>query len=247
MTTNKIKLIQHTHLDNNELFEVGWFPKYLEKEDLLNSSKLNCLEIRSEDLKDNDDLFFRAMNDLTGITWLLLKNLGEVFLILVEHKISAKSRLRTYKGLFPNNSQIKKGDFIEEEITVDRNSSFFIGIIKITESNKDECLILARNFLQAFFLISGEQHDGVFSRDFLKWVAVILNIKHSVSVNYMRLIPKICVGGDMIMSFGWDARGDYVNSRLFYLVVKKMKVEAAVTKILSFLGKGSEGHPIIES
>jgi hypothetical protein len=235
METNKVKLIHHTRLATNELFEVGWFPKYLGKEDLLRSDDLRCLEIRIDGLKDNDKLFFRAMDDLSNISWQLLRNLDEKFLIIVDHKISAKNRVKTYKGLFSSNSQIRKGDFIEEEITADGDSSFFIGMARATEWNRDECLYLARNFLQAFFLISDERYDEIFSREYLKWIAGTLNKKHSVSVNYMKLIPKICASGDMTMSFGWDARGDYVNSRLFYQMEKETYMKVAATQVQSLL------------
>lgn len=231
MLVSKVKLLLHSDLENEEIFEVGWFPQHLEAGDKAKAESLRCLEIRIDGLRNNDGLYSDATQTLTEIAWQLCSaNLGKAYLVLAEDQLLPKSKVRTYKGLFSNKGQIKRGDNTEWEVELDEGWSFFVGMAPITEANRDESLLLASYFFRAFILFSTEQTISPNGRNFLKSIVPYLDVKGTIWVNYMKLIPGLCRDGLVIISFGYhDTREEYVNLRLFF----NREIESLIRKAVN--------------
>ncbi len=212
-----VKLILHSHLEGNEIFEVGWFPQDLAAADKDKVKDIHCLEVRVDGLGGKDGVFDEHAHQIRNdIAWQLSDGrLGKAYLVLVEHRQLPKNRVRSYKKLFPYKGQIKQGDHIEFELELEEGWSYFVGMAPITKDNKDECFALAKDFMQAFVLIPGEPTTNVYSREFLEAIIPCLDTRGSISIDYLKLIPKLCSQGLMIFSFSSDLRGNYINIRLF--------------------------------
>ncbi len=237
MLSDKIKLILYSHLEASEFFEVGWFPQYLADADKDKAQNIYCLEVRIDGLGNNDELDEQAIQILTKIAWQLSNGVvGRAYLILVEDQSHPKSRLKTYKGLFPYKGQIKQGDYIEFEFELKTHPGwfFFAGMAPITENNRDECFALARNSMQAFVLTSMGQTTDVYNREFIESIIPCLNARRmSISIDYMKLIPMLCSQSLMVFSFGSDVRGDYRNIRPFFNGEVKSLVQQAIDNAVS--------------
>lgn len=213
----QVELIIHSHLESEERFEVGWSPKYLDESDKSRAENLRCLEIRIGGLK-NDESYDAAMETLTEVAQRLsIEQIVKAYLVLLEDQTLPRNRVRSHKGLFEKGGQIKQGDYTEHEVSLEENWSLFTGMATITEANIDECLSLAREFYRAFIILSGEQTENIYGREFLESLVTCLSIKGSIWVNYMKLIPKVCEDGLMVLAFGaGDTRGEYANLKLFF-------------------------------
>jgi hypothetical protein len=238
--SDNVRLILHSHLEASEIFEVGWFPQHLTDDDKDKARDIYCLEVKIDGLGDDDDLDEQAIQILTRIAWQFSDGaLGRAYLVLVEDQSHPRSRIRTYKGLFPYKGQIKQGEYIEFEFELEAHPGwfFFAGMAPITKNNRDECFALARNFMRAFVLISIEQMTDVYNREFLESIISCVNARRmSISIEYMKLIPMLCSQGLMVFSFGSDARGDYRNIRPFFDGEVKDLVQQAINDAVKLSG-----------
>jgi hypothetical protein len=218
--SDNVGLTFHSRLEASEVFEVGWFPQDIADDDKDKAQDIYCLEVRIDGLEDDDELDEQAIQILTRIAWRLSDGvLGRAYLVLVEPRSLPRSRIRTYKGLFPYKGQIKQGEYIEFEFELEAHPGwfFFVGMAPITKNNRDECFALTRDFTRAFVLISSEQTTSVYTRDFLESIISCLSARRmSISIEYMKLIPMICSQGLAVFSFRSDSRGDYRNISLFF-------------------------------
>jgi hypothetical protein len=246
MLSDNIRLILHSHLEDSEIFEVGWFPQYLADDDKDKAQDIYCLEVRMDSLGDDDELDEQAIQILTRIAWRISDGvLGRAYLFLVEQQSLPTSRIRTYKGVFPYKGQIKQGDYIEFEFELEAHPgwSFFAGITPIAKNNRDECFALARYFMRAFVLISIEQTTNIYTREFLESVISCLRTgRMSISIEYMKLIPMVCSQGLVVFSFGSDTRGDYRNIRLFFNGKVKSLVQQAINDAVSEIAQSGTGY-----
>lgn len=234
MSSSKVKLILHSRLEDEEALDVGWSPKYLAPDDRRKAQGISCLEIRIDGLRNDDVLYDESMQSLREIFRQLSDGqLGKAYLVFVEHLVRPKTKVRSYKGLFPYKGQIKQGEYIEHEIDTDERNSFFLGISPITKVNRDECFSIAGDFMRAFVLLSSAQAPSFYSRTFLESLSHYLETRGSVSFNYMALIPAICSDGMMMYSFG-DTRGDYVNIGLFFSEEMKTVVQKVADDIRDY-------------
>lgn len=237
MLSKNLKLILHSHLEENEILEVGWSSKYLSDDDRDKARDIYCLEVRIDGLGDNDELDEQAIQILTRIAWQFSDGvLGRAYLVLVDHQSLPKSRVRSYKGLFPYKGQIKQGDYIEFEFELEAHPGwfFFVGMTPITKNNRDECFALTRDFTRAFVLISSEETTSIYTRELLESMIPCLSAgRMSISIDYLKLIPKVCSQGLLIFSFASDTRGDYRNIRLFFNREVKSQVQQAVNSAVS--------------
>jgi hypothetical protein len=267
MIESKIHLVFHSDLEE-EIFDIGWFPKYLEAKDKDLTKEICCFEFRvdiprealfmayvrrtdavDEELPQDvdsagntfsslrqfhaahDAAFEDAIEALTKTAWQLTEGvLGKAYLVLVEVRPQVKSRIRTYKGVFPYKGQIKQGDYIEKEIKVSEKESFIMGMTPITDANKEECFSREGGGPWSFILLSPNQETNIYSTEFLESIVPCLNIERaSVWVSSMKLVPKICRDDLMMLEFGSDGGETYVNLRLF----ANKKMEGKIRKAVS--------------
>ncbi len=213
------KLILHSHLEDNEIIEVGWSSEYLTDDNKDRARDIYCLEVRIDGLGDDDLLDEQAMETLHRIAWKLCDGrLGAAYLVFFEHTQLPKSRLRSYKGVFPYKGQIKQGEYIEFEFELEAGLSFFAGMTPITKDNRDECFSLTGSFWWGFVVLSGIQTADIYSREFLESIIPCLHTdtRGGISINSLKVIPMACSQGLVVFSFRSDTRGDQVNISLFF-------------------------------
>src|SRR6266511_1651479 len=215
MLSDNVSLILHSHLGANEDFEVGWFP---------------------QDLGDDDELDEQAVKTLHRIAWKLCDGrLGAAYLVFFGHTQLPKSRLRSYKGVFPYKGQIKQGEYVEFEFELEAGLSFFAGMTPITKDNRDECFTIMGSFWRGFVVLSGLQTTNIYSREFLESIIPCLDTDNrgGIRINSLKLIPMACSQGLVVFSFGSDTRGDYRNIRPFFNREVKSLVQQAINDAVS--------------
>jgi hypothetical protein len=213
------KLILHSHLEDSEIIEVGWSSKYLTDDNKDKARDICCLEVRINGLGDNDLLDEQAMEMLQRIAWKLCDGrLGAAYLVFFEHTQLPRSRLRSYKGVFPYKGQIKQGEYIEFEFEMEAGSTFFAGMAPITKDNRDECFSLVGSLVWGLVVLSGEQITNIYSREFLESIIPCLDTdtRGGIHINSMKLVLMVCSQGLAVFSFRSDTRGDQTNISLFF-------------------------------
>jgi|SRR5882672_1399705 len=230
------KLILHSHLEDNEIIEVGWSSKYLTNDNKDKARDIYCLEIRIDGLGDDDLLDEQAMEMRRRIAWNLSDGrLGAAYLVFFEHTQLPKSRLRSYKGVFPYKGQIKQGEYIEFEFELEAGLTFFAGMALITKDNRDECFALTGSLVWGFVVLSGGQTANIYSREFLESIIPCLDTdtRGGIRINSLKLIPMVCSQGLVVFSFGSDTRGDYRNIRPFFNREVKSLAQQAINDAVS--------------
>jgi hypothetical protein len=219
MLSESLKLILHSHLENNEILEIGWSSQDLTDDNKDKARDIYCLEVRIDGLRDDDLLDEQAVEMLHRIAWKLCDGrLGAAYLVFFEHTQLPRSRLRSYKGVFPYKGQIKQGEYIEFEFELEKELTFFAGMTPITKDNRDECFSLTGSFWWGFVVLSGIQATDIYSREFLESMIPCLrtDTRGGISVNSLKLIPMVCSQGLAVFSFGSDGGEDQRNISLFF-------------------------------
>jgi hypothetical protein len=236
MLPESLKLILHSYLEDNEIIEVGWSFKYLTDDNKDKARDIYCLEVRIDGLRDDDLLDEQAVKTLHRIARKLCDGrLGAAYLVFFEHTQLPKSRLRSYKGVFPYKGQIKQGEYIEFEFELEAGLAFFAGMTPITKDNRDECFPLAGSFWQGFIVLSGIQTTNIYSREFLESIIPCLDTytRGGISINSLKLIPMACSQGLIVFSFGSDGSEDHRNISLFFNREIKSLVQRATDDAVS--------------
>jgi hypothetical protein len=234
MISDNLKLILHTHLEENEILEIGWSSKYLADDDKDMAGDIYCLEVRIDGLGGDDTLGDQADQILSRIAWKLSDGrLGVAYLVFFEHTQLPKSRIRSYKGVFPYKGKIKQGEYIEFEFELEAGLTFFAGMAPITKYNRDECFDLAGSLVWGFVVIPVNQTNKIYSREFLESIIPCLDTRGAISINSLKLIPRFCSQGLVVFSFGSDTQGDFVNIRSFFNAEVKKLVEQAMSSAVS--------------
>jgi hypothetical protein len=217
MSLENPKLILYSRLDENEIPAVGWPSEYLTTYDKDLARDLCCFEIRIDGLgTDNLLLDEQARELLRNIAWKLCDGrLGAAYLVLFEHTPSLRSRIRSYKGVFPYKGEIKKGEYIEFEFEFEASTTFFGGMAPVTRDNREECLALVG--LWGFIVIaSGSgRATNIYTREFLESIINCLDTKGGIHIDTLKLIPRVCSQGPMILSFSSD-QDDFLNIGFFF-------------------------------
>jgi hypothetical protein len=236
MLSESLKLILHSRLEDNEILEIGWSFKYLTDDNKDKARDIYCLEVRIDGLRDNDLLDEQAVKTLHRIAWKLCdRRLGAAYLVFCEHTQLPRSRLRSYKGVFPYKGLIKQGEYIEFEFELEKGLTFFAGMTPITKDNRDECFPLAGGFWQGFIVLSGIQTTNIYSREFLESIIPCLDTdtRGGIRINSLKLIPMACSQGLIVFSFGSDGSEDNRNISLFFNREIKNLVQRATDDAVS--------------
>jgi hypothetical protein len=230
------KLILHSHLEDNEIIEVGWSSEYLTDDNKDKARDIYCLEVRIDGLGDDNLLDEQAVEMLHRIAWKLCDGrLGAAYLVFFEHTQLPRSRLRSYKGVFPYKGQIKQGEYIEFEFELEKGVTFFAGMTPITKDNRGECFSLTGSLVWGFVVLSGGQTTSIYSREFLESIIPCLDTdtRGGVRINSLKLIPMVCSQGLAVFSFRSDTRGDQTNISLFFNREIKNLVQRATDDAVS--------------
>ena len=159
----------------------------------------------------NSDTFFEKVNFF--LKKYILSIRIPVYLFKSEHCSKAKSRVRSYKGIFLD--ILEKEDRIQTEFDLKNNTSIIMGISKVTNSNFK---ILIESFYDSdtCFIISGSDSE-IFSQEFvLDMFKNKINCSEMISINYLSLISAYCRDGDdMILRAGGDGGDQEISLQIF--------------------------------
>jgi hypothetical protein len=101
--------------------------------------RLGCVEFRVEDLREHASRCNWANALRESIIWSLVEPcLGSAYMIAFTSP-HEKHQIRTHKGMFGNRKQLLKADYGEREMDLGKES-YFIGVVKISHSNRDETI-----------------------------------------------------------------------------------------------------------
>ena len=192
----------------------------LPAQEQLRLAELSCLEIRVSDLRGQ----FGAAGDIPALlaataqgvlrTQRARRLLNEVastliesaphgaYLVRVSHP-NDRSRVRSYKGIFPYGGQIRKTNFRETEIDVG-DKSFFIGATKIDDRNRSESFSLAHSSL-AFLLLPAEANEDRIWQDVTEILPGCLKFE---MIDTPRVVTSLIHRDEAVFTFGWDAVAD---------------------------------------
>lgn len=146
-------------MGNEALSEVGLTCEELQVEDPGLADNVGSFEIRTESLSKNITHYDETLDIIEEVAWdILMRGFGFSYLVTIENDMRPRSRLRSYKGLFPHEGLIRKGVFKETEV-LRGDVSFFVGMAELNESNKKECIEIALNYTSSFF-VSSDNHIG---------------------------------------------------------------------------------------
>lgn len=200
---------------NQELFDLGWFPKYVAEEHHARVDDLAAVEIRINGLHDDYDAYDMSMASLEAAGRDVLDQaFATRVLLAVEHRPLPVSRVRSHRGFLSRRGQYSQGKFLEREVSVEGSLTFFVAIAEMSKESWSDCFQVARDPSQACILSSGvpELHVG---EQIIDKAITCLTTKNVVNIDYMRLVPEFCQGAVAITSVGLDTRGEFVNLRSF--------------------------------
>ena len=213
---------------NQELFDLGWFPEYVEQEYLSQINGLAALEVRIGGLEDDDHSWDVSMASLEIAARRILEQVFPTqLLVAVESFPLPISRVRSYKGFLSRRGRIGEGKLLEKEMTSEapkypgrwetnplHRFTFFVAVAEIVEESWPDCFAEARDWTNAYILGSSNL-DCYFSEQMIDRVVTCLGIGRTVAIDSMRLIPEFCQQPVAITSIRWDIRGTFANFSTF--------------------------------
>ncbi len=215
---------------SQELFDLGWFPKYVEQEYLSQINSLAALEVRIGGLEDDDHAWDVSMASLEIAARRILEQVFPTqLLVAVEGGPLPISRVRSYKGFLSRRGRIGQGKLLEKEMTSDapkypgrwetnplHRFTFFVAVAEIVEESWPDCFAEAQDWTNACILSSSDLDlDRYFSEQMIDRVVTCLETKNVVTIDYWRLIPEFCQQPVAITSISWDTGGTFVNFSTF--------------------------------
>jgi hypothetical protein len=139
----------------------------------------------------------------------VLADVNPCYLYAAEAASAPRGRVRSHKGLFARNGEIRRGAFVERELQLPQNYSHFVGMAQLSVDNFSECAKWFAEGERSFLLSSS---DGqVLSEEFLKTVLLKLGppLPGNTYINYLNLALSVCPRGDRIYRMGgYSGDGD---------------------------------------
>jgi len=174
-----------------------------------------CIEVRINDLRENDSRHESAYRQLDALAWCLGDQAPVRGFLVRIGKPSKRSLVRSYQGIFSRQGMIRKTDFHEEEIEIE-NQSFFIGVAEVNDKNKVEALTLAHDRFKSFLLFANISTAGLVSKKILKTLQASLLFGKLFSADWPKVVTQIVNDDQSLLVFGGDGGGgDWLNFRLF--------------------------------
>jgi hypothetical protein len=197
-------------LSDSEVFDLGWFPNDLKVSANFDTHDLQAFELRTEDLRDDDDEYELAIEWLERESQIVIDAIASPSLFVVEHTPQAPSRLRSYKGLLRKHTIAGSRDV---ECCLGDGRTLLLGIAPFSRENRSQCFPFLLDQSQSFLLLEDEGGKAVdrLVEEVESWVAV----GSGSEVLTMDLIAKSRSLGCGIATIGIDTRGDYVSMRFF--------------------------------
>jgi hypothetical protein len=153
--------------------------------------------------------FERADTDVLGfVTEFLIGSGRQNRLIVLEHRSQPRSRVRSYKGLFWDNQQIRRGEHKEYEFDLSAAYTQLVGTVVVTPANAAECMYWFADGTRSFIVSADAQTTSseALARDALESVD---DLPGRAYVNYAKLVSRVCPRGDRVLRMaGYSGEGD---------------------------------------
>ena len=198
------------------------FPVYdlnsLQGEQLSNINVLEVIFHGTQGLEIFNQTRFNAFQNF--VTEFILTHGLPPYLIKVEHKVSMRNRIRSYKGIVSR--LIDRKDFIELELNVGDGYSLIIALLSISELNVSKIFDSFYDNTNCFILLTS---TNVFSEDFLKeFYTKHVIVKETTSVNYVSLALDFCKSDTIIARSAGDGGDSEINLQVFCPAIEKEKI-----------------------
>jgi len=150
----------------------------------------------------------------------------ELYLIVSEHAVMKKNRIRSFKGILPK-KELSTGSFLEMEIPFEKEYSIFLGMVKLSSGNFKSCFDFFLDNSRCFVLTSNQ---SLFNEESLKEIMKDC-FKHDngAYLDYSKLFIKYGLGGNLIFRLGGDGGDQEVSFQCFCL---KDRQEGFIKKYL---------------
>lgn len=120
---------------------------------------LGCIEFSVSDLREHSVRYEWANTLRESAMWSLVEPfLGRAYMVAFKSP-REKNRVRSHKGLFWDSKLIRKSEFREQEFDYG-DKSYFVGTVKIDESNRSETVSAKHNPFGWFLFVSSENDVG---------------------------------------------------------------------------------------
>ena len=135
------------------------------------------------------------------------------YLVVTEHGLGVKNRLRSYKGILPH--EIKKiSSYIQTEVIVQDNCSIIVAIIEISEQNR---AFLVESLLDNYTsCILNSFEADIFSETFIKsFPFKYMSHSGTSTINFLSLVMDFCEGKRTICRVGGDGGDEELSFQVF--------------------------------
>lgn len=150
----------------------------------------------------------------------VLNSSSPAYLIKVEHKVSVRNKIRSYKGIISR--EIDRKDYIELELNIVDEYSLIIALVSINEFNVSKIFDSFYDSTNSFILLTP---TNVFSEDFLKdFLKKHVLVNETTSLNYVSLALDFCKNDTAVVRAAGDGGDTEINLQIFVSLTEKQKM-----------------------
>lgn len=150
----------------------------------------------------------------------VLNNQSHPYFIKIEHTLSKRNRIRSYKGIIPKG--VDEKDYIELELDMIDDYSLITAIMSIKESNVSRIFDSFYDSTNCFILLTSK---NVLSTDFLKdFYKKHVLVNKTTSLNYVSLAIDFCRNDAIVIRAAGDGGDNEINLQIFFPITEKEKI-----------------------
>jgi hypothetical protein len=173
---------------------------------------INVIEIEFQGSHGDRSLTNKRFDEFQSFVSQYILNSGaSAYLIKIEHKISLKNKIRSYKGIIPRD--IKDKDYIELESDIMDGYSLITAIVSLNEFNISKTFDYFYDSTNCFILLTSL---NVFSIDFLNDFSkkhVLIN--ETTCLNYISIALDFCKDDSFIVRAAGDGGDIEIDLQIF--------------------------------
>jgi hypothetical protein len=187
------------------------------KEDIDNLKKLMAIEVVFNGTmgdKSKIDPLFETVN--LWVNGILQKLNMQAYLFTSDFKAQLPTRIRTYKGILPQS--LKDSNYCEFELLPPEKYSVIGTLISLNEKNNLEpsAFDIFTDSATSFITISANP-EFLTPKTIENILSKYMIHKSRSQLNYLKLITRYCLQGDIILRIGGDGGDRYVSIQIFCL------------------------------
>lgn len=208
-------IVEHDNLSSSKILPIRWNVSGVPDHLRTSLKSLRAIELRIDNLYDEDKRHEEAVVFCKSIVKGLLKDLlVPAYCFHVEYKPKLPSRVRSYKGIFPYKGTVLPEQVIQKEFPVTNRSTIIAGIARISDSNFEDIMAVLSDFSTSCVIVGDESNISLFSRQYLETLYGYLQIGPTAAIGYPQLVAQECGQGRAVLSLYWMGE-DYINTTIF--------------------------------